>query len=199
MRVKATGHSFADTWEGDDTNHWHTCSKCKVAVDIESHVEETISAVTATCLKTGLTEGKKCSVCNKILDAQVNTEKLAHSFVTTWSKDATNHWKNCSACGEKGQVSKHTYDAGKVTKQATDTAEGTKIYTCSVCGQTKIETIPKKNDTAPTPTPTVELKKGAKVSDTKTKATYQVTKADSTKGEVTYMSSTNKNATKITK
>ena len=37
----------------------------------------------------------------------------------------------------------HTWDAGKVTKQPTSSAEGVKIYTCTVCGAAKTEAIPK--------------------------------------------------------
>jgi len=39
----------------------------------------------------------------------------------------------------------HKWDAGKVTKKATDTSTGTIVYTCTVCGVTKTETIPKLN------------------------------------------------------
>ena len=37
----------------------------------------------------------------------------------------------------------HKWDAGKVTKPATATAEGIKTYTCTICGETKTEAIPK--------------------------------------------------------
>ena len=37
----------------------------------------------------------------------------------------------------------HTWDAGKVTKEPTETAEGVKTYTCTVCGATRTEAIPK--------------------------------------------------------
>ncbi len=42
----------------------------------------------------------------------------------------------------------HTWDAGKVTKAATTTAAGVKTYTCTICGATKTESIPKKADPA---------------------------------------------------
>lgn len=38
----------------------------------------------------------------------------------------------------------HTYDEGKVTKEATTTEEGEKTYTCTKCGATKTEVLPKK-------------------------------------------------------
>ena len=37
----------------------------------------------------------------------------------------------------------HIWDAGKVTKEPTETAEGVKTYTCTVCGATRTEAIPK--------------------------------------------------------
>ena len=48
----------------------------------------------------------------------------------------------------------HDWDEGKVTKEATTTAEGVKTYTCKTkgCGATKTEVIPKV-EPAPAPTP----------------------------------------------
>lgn len=40
------------------------------------------------------------------------------------------------------EVKAHTYDEGKVTKEATYTETGIKTYTCTVCGYEKTETIP---------------------------------------------------------
>lgn len=48
----------------------------------------------------------------------------------------------CDLCGGTRQVS-HKYDSGKVTRKATCSKEGVKTYTCTSCGQTRTETIPK--------------------------------------------------------
>lgn len=45
----------------------------------------------------------------------------------------------------------HTYDGGVVTKAATSTQEGTKLFTCTVCGATKTETIAKLSTTVVSP------------------------------------------------
>ena len=37
----------------------------------------------------------------------------------------------------------HAWDSGKVTKEPTETETGVKIFTCTRCGETKTETIPK--------------------------------------------------------
>ena len=67
-----------------------------------------------------------------------------HDYAAEWSKNETDHWHECSGCGDKKDVAEHTYDAGKVTKEATETAEGIKTFTCSACNMAKTETIPVK-------------------------------------------------------
>lgn len=49
---------------------------------------------------------------------------------------------DCNVCGEKRTVS-HNWNQGAITKPATCAAEGIFTYTCTVCGQTKTEAIPK--------------------------------------------------------
>ena len=48
----------------------------------------------------------------------------------------------CNRCGATRSVN-HSYDSGKVTKEASCTKEGVKTYTCSSCGATKTETVAK--------------------------------------------------------
>ena len=55
----------------------------------------------------------------------------------------------CKDCGETvehgtsiAKLSEHSYDAGKITTEATCAKTGTKTYTCTVCGTTKTEIIP---------------------------------------------------------
>lgn len=85
------------------------------------------------------------------------------------------------------QACTHTWDAGKVTKEPTETAEGVKTYTCSVCGTTKTEAIPKKTATTQEPP-----KKGDVVKDDKTSVKVEV--SDVAKKEVEYKEPANKKA-----
>ena len=78
----------------------------------EGHKAVKDAAVAATCETTGKTEGSHCSVCNTVIKAQTTTAALGHSW-----------------------------DGGKVTKEATCTTAGTKIYTCTRCKKTRTETI----------------------------------------------------------
>ena len=73
------------------------------------------------------------------------TVKAPHHFSAAWSKDATDHWHDCidADCSEMSSKAAHSWDAGTVTTAATYTADGLKTYACTVCGQTKTESVPK--------------------------------------------------------
>lgn len=81
------------------------------ASSAHTHTEETIPGKAATCTEDGLTEGKKCTECGAILTEQ-QTIAAAH----TWGE-----WT--------------------VTKEATVTAEGEKVRTCTVCGEKETKSV----------------------------------------------------------
>ncbi|MGN1183475.1 MAG: DUF4982 domain-containing protein, partial [Faecalibacillus sp.] len=71
----------------------------------------------------------------------------------------------CTNCGETivtglsiPQLA-HQYDNGVITKEATESQEGIKTYTCINCGHTKEEAIPKLESSLLIPTTTVSAKK----------------------------------------
>ena len=139
--VPAIGHNLTKTDKVDPTctktgteAYW-TCETCDkmfsdsdgkneiskpIEIKAKGHTEVVDKAVPATCTETGLTEGKHCSVCDEVLVKQ-NTV----------------------------QTTGHKWDSGKVTKKATEKAEGIKTYTCTVCKATKTEAIPKLKPSAP--------------------------------------------------
>ena len=95
----------------------YTCSVCKTTktetIKATGHKETEIrNAVEATCQQEGYTGDKVCKTCGAVLEKGTTIAK-----------------KN------------HTWDAGKVTTEATCTTDGVKTYTCSVCKTTKTETI----------------------------------------------------------
>lgn len=51
------------------------------------------------------------------------------------------HWHKCTinGCEEELDKAEHAWDAGEVVTLATFGADGTKSYTCTVCGQSKAE------------------------------------------------------------
>ncbi len=68
----------------------------------------------------------------------------AHNYETHTDKDDTYHTDKC-ACGYEKDV-EHSYDDGVVTTAPTCSAEGEKLYTCSICNGTKTEVMNKVAD-----------------------------------------------------
>ena len=67
-----------------------------------------------------------------------------HTYGKDWVSDNDeNHYHICSVCNDKTDVTPHSYDNGMITTPATETTEGVKTYTCSICNHTKTETVPK--------------------------------------------------------
>ena len=157
------------------------------------HVKDEGIRVEPTCEKNGSIT-YKCTKCGEVMEV-VELAALGHDFADTFTVDqkptcttAGSKSKHCSRCEEKTEVTEivrtdHTWDAGKVTKEATETAEGEKTYTCTACGGTKTEAIP---DTPQPP------KQGDVVPDDKAAATVEVT--DVKKKEVAYEEPANKKA-----
>ena len=60
------------------------------------------------------------------------------------SDDAGNAWGfKVTSVKAGSETCQHVWDNGKVTKEPTETETGIKTYTCTLCGETKTETIPK--------------------------------------------------------
>ena len=85
-----------------------------------------------------------------------------HKWATTWKYDKTAHWHPCdnpvcsAAIEKKSGYAAHTFGLWTVTTKATDSADGSKERTCSVCGYKQTEVIPKgtKGDQSGNPTTT---------------------------------------------
>lgn len=114
----------------------------------KGHTEETIPAVPATCTTAGKAEGKKCSVCGEVLEAQQEVPATGHTSPDFWSCGAIadKHYKKCLTCGEMIETADHTWNNGKITTEPTTTTEGVKTYTCTACGDTKTEVVPKTEE-----------------------------------------------------
>ena len=72
-----------------------------------------------------------------------------HDFSSKWEYDETSHWHECMTKKHSDVADKadHTFDAGVVTTQPTEAAEGVKTLTCTVCGYQKTEPVPKLEHT----------------------------------------------------
>ena len=170
--VPSLGHQFDTdgNFDGKDASgHWYNCNRNCGEKQILSHTVVIDTAVAATCTDTGLTEGSHCSDCNYVIVKQDVVPALNHDFTGEYSKDAENHWHvcandncnvtdtkvahtfdtqnceqdaTCTVCQYVKVAGQHTWDNGVVTNPATCESDGVKLYTCSVCSDTKPEDIP---------------------------------------------------------
>lgn len=107
----------------------------------------------ATCKNTGV-KTYTCSVCQKEKTEKIPATGHLHTEIrnkkeATCKEDGYTGDVYCKDCGEKlsngktiAKTTEHTWDAGKVTKAATCTEKGLKLYTCTVCDKVRTEEIP---------------------------------------------------------
>ena len=145
-------------------------------------------------------------------------EKHIHNYVSTITKKAT--------CAEEGEITytctatngtcdkktytevvpktAHTYGEWKVVKEATETEEGLKSHSCTVCGAKETASIPKKGSSGGTDTPDVPTGDSQVhnfTKDEKTSAFYTIAGDSLTTkgGNVTYAGLTLTQALKMNK
>ena len=106
-------------------------------------MKKLISLLLAAC--TCLSVGASLAACKKNDDIGEpgGEESHEHSYQTEWLKDATHHWHECGGenCAEASDKAEHTWNDGEITSEATADADGVKTFTCSVCGETKTESV----------------------------------------------------------
>lgn len=131
-------HSYGD-WQKDETQHWKEC-RCGEKTEVGNHTfgDWTITKEPTTT-ETGSRE-RTCSICKYTQEETIPVHE--HSIHDeAWKYDDTEHWQECS-CGERLNVANHIYGDWKVTKEATETEEGSKERGCTVCEYVQVEIIP---------------------------------------------------------
>lgn len=65
------------------------------------------------------------------------------TFAEEWTNDETSHWHIClnESCTEISEKGDHTWDNGVTESEATQEADGKKVYTCTVCNYKRTETV----------------------------------------------------------
>ena len=100
----------------------------KEKTEAHTHKIQHVEAKEPTCTEDGYEAHYECTECDK------------------WFKDLGGHYLMTET--EKAETTKkatgHKWDDGVITQEATYDETGIKTYTCSVCGETKAETIPVK-------------------------------------------------------
>ncbi len=138
------------------------------------HTTVTQNAKAATCTEDGYTGDIYCTTCDELVTSGTVIPATGHTTVIQNAKAATCKEEGytgdevCTVCGETVKTGttipvtdNHSWDSGVVTKEATEDEEGEKTYTCTVCGATKTESIPKVSPALKVPTVTVSAARAA--------------------------------------
>lgn len=159
-------HTPAEKWSSDDNGHWHACTACGTKVDEAAHNPG--AAATEDTPQT-------CTVCGyELAPATGHVNHVADT--SKWLHDGTQHWHKCQGCDEKmdaaahsggeatcegkavcavcgveyGELADHSYEDWVIVREATETANGLKERTCTVCGKKESEEIPATGETPDT-------------------------------------------------
>lgn len=140
--IPAAGHSFSGIWSKDNANHWHICENCSETSGTAAHAFD--NGITTT-QPTYDEEGEKTYTCQTCQWTKTEpTAKLDHHYSDAWSKNSDKHWHACIDSGYENLTADeapHIWDTGLVTTEPTAETAGEKIYTCTICGQTRVEAL----------------------------------------------------------
>ena len=118
--LPALGHKYAEwfvsvdatcTAEGEEKRECERCAEVETKVIAAlGHTEVIDAAMEATCIASGLTEGKHCSVCETVLVAQEIVSPLGHTFgafAPVSTDPELGHYQQCLVCDHISTVISH--------------------------------------------------------------------------------------------
>lgn len=143
-------HLYSSTWSYDSEGHWHA-STCGHDV-IKDYAPHTFGEWVITTEPTATTAGSKykpCTVCPYRLTEVIPATgedpgpTHEHTYSDEWSYDDTYHW-HASTCGHNVIKDKGVHQFGNwITDiEPTETKDGHKYRTCSICPKVEEATIP---------------------------------------------------------
>lgn len=135
--IPANGHKWDEgriTKDATETSKGiitYTCTVCGTTIfgDVETknHDLEKVEYKDANCKKAGNLEYYKCKTCGKLYSDPLAEKEIKEPDTII-------------------PITDHKWDEGKITKEATTKETGIRTYTCTVCGDIRKETIPKRNE-----------------------------------------------------
>lgn len=140
--IAALGHAKASALSKNEDGHYYACLRCSAQLSYSTHSIVTDPSVAATCVSTGLTEGRHCSVCAYVVTAQTVTPKNQNHDLKTYSaKAATCTQKGndayvaCSLCeySTYAPIAALGHDYVAATVAATCVSYAGTLYACSRC------------------------------------------------------------------
>ena len=140
-----------ETWcaEADDGLYHFDLGDTYYIIRVDQSGEVTISSgsdkedCNKICgsFRIGSLDNKDTNVKSSDKQHNENTGTHTHAWSAWNVSDNSQHYADCK-CGEK-KFEAHGFDGGKITVEATEIAEGEKVLTCTGCGFSVVETMPK--------------------------------------------------------
>ena len=146
-QIDATGHSWKQEWNSDETHHWHECANGCNAKDAyaehadadKNHVCDTCGKVLSECADDN--KDHKCDYCGKVLSECADTDKdhkcdYCGKTLSECADDNKDHkcdycGKTLSECTDDNKDHKCDY-CGKVLSEC---ADDNKDHKCDYCGK----------------------------------------------------------------
>ena len=133
------GHDYAEEYTSDGDTHSRHCSRCDSVTDTAAHTWQADEYISApTCDKAGV-QAYSCADCSATKQETVNA--LGHDYSDEFTPNGANHSRKCVRCDATTEAQPHEWTAGEVVKAPTCAEAGAQLYNCSVCGETKTETL----------------------------------------------------------
>ncbi len=79
-------NSEANGGEGTDTDQTQSSTPAPDTINCNHNVVKTVKGIAPTCIKTGLTDGKKCATCGKTLEKRQIIPTISHMYVNNYCK-----------------------------------------------------------------------------------------------------------------
>lgn len=133
-------HQYSDTWEYNDSQHYHVCTICGEKGEYASHnFNETV--IQPDYEHGGYTR-HECTICHYFYDTD-RTDPLAHHYSDAWSKNDTHHWHACIDEGYEDlfdDYEAHDFGNWIIDDPATEGHDGTRHHVCDTCQKSVSET-----------------------------------------------------------
>ena len=140
---------LAGTTPATASAHGEAAYTCKVCGATKTETLHNWDAGTTMSSATCTAEGEVLHACTLCDATEVEPIAAFEHEWGTWAKvDDDTHERTCQHDTTHLQKGGHWWDDGVVTKKATYTTEGVLTYTCTECGATTIEAIPKLKRTS---------------------------------------------------
>lgn len=108
----------------------------------DQYIEDDLFDSTGMVVYANYNNGSKKNVTNQVVFSPTIMKTGTTAVKLTYTENGISCYAYQSVAVYKKCYYGHTWNSGVVTKEATSTETGIKIYTCSVCNETEVEIIP---------------------------------------------------------